>query len=110
MQVCTVSLEVLVKNYLVNGVDKTFDLKNDEISSALWQSDFLTNVKNLLSTTETNVIGTLRKEFVNGNANKFLNKEDYEQILNSHNEGTEYCIRVVVGNETLCILSKREIK
>lgn len=110
MQVCTVDLEVLIKNYLVNGVDKTFDLKNDEITSASWRSDFLTNIKNLLSNTETNVIGTLRKEFMNGNAKKFLNDDIYNQILNSHSEGKEYCIRVIADNETLCILSKREIK
>jgi len=110
IQVCTVKLDVLIKNYLVNGVDKNAALKTSLGSVSLWQEEFIANIKNLLSTKESNIIGTLRKEFTNGNVRIFLNKEDYEQITKTHNEGKDYCIRVIDDNETLCILSKKEIK
>lgn len=109
MQVCTVSLDVLIKNYLVNGVDKNSNLKRNA-NVALWQEEFLSSAKNLISTTESIVVETIRKEFANGNTRAFLNKEDYEQIMKTHNEGKDYCLRIINDNETLCILCKKEIK
>jgi hypothetical protein len=110
IQVCTVNLDILIKNYLVNSVDKSTALKHNVEAFLSWHDEFLTNTKNLLSLKETNIIGTLRKEFANGNARSFLNKDDYEQIMKTFNEGKDYCLRVVDNNETLCILSKKEIK
>lgn len=111
IQVCTVRLEVLIKNYFVSCVDKNIELKT--LHSPFlqnWQEDFLLNAKDLLSPQESTVIYTLRRQFANGEAKNFLNKEDYEQILKMREEGTDYCVRVLDGNETLCLLSKKEIK
>lgn len=111
IQVCTVSLDVLIKNYFVNCVDKNTKLKNLNLPSIQnWQDDVLINVKNLLSSKESNIIGTIRKEFANGNADIFLNKEDYDQITKTNDEEKDFCIRVTSNNKTLCILSKNEIK
>jgi hypothetical protein len=112
IQVCTVGLEVLIKNYFVSCVDKSTELKTLYSPSLQeeWREEFLANAGDLLSQTDADIICALRKEFANGKAKDFLNQDDYDQILKMQEEGADYCVRVMDGNETLCLLSKKEIK
>lgn len=109
LQICTVNLEILIKNYAVSGLDTYFRLGCDSEAAIIHKTKYLGILAGLLSSVEEKVVETIRKEFSNGNAKPFLNKEDYEQILKMKEEGQECCIRILFKDETLCILSKKEI-
>lgn len=110
MQVCTVSLDCLIKNYAIRGIDKSVELKSDAASQLKWIETYTRNLKNLLSAEENVITETLRREFASGYSKDFLNREDYDEIKKNHSEGTDYCVRVICENVTLCLLSKREIQ
>lgn len=109
LQICTVSLEILIKNYAAFGLDTYFKLGCDTEAAIIHKTKYLGILTNLMSSIEEKVIDTLRKEFSNGNSKYFLNKGDFDQIVKIKEEGQECCIRILFKEETLCILSKKEI-
>lgn len=109
IKVCTVDLETLIKNYAIRGIDKT--IASNKIETSInWNEIYADNLTMLLSKSEEVVVVSLRKLFGEGFCIELLNTEDYEQLKQTKHEGNDYCIRVVYNNETLCILSKKEIK
>ena len=110
IHVCTVVLENLVKNYATRGIDISFSLSRDDNASSNWREEYVSNLNNLLCGKENIIVDTLRKLFVNGSAKDLLNPEDWQEIRKNNHEGSDYCIRVFFENQTLCLLSKREIK
>lgn len=111
IQICTVKLEGLIRNYAAKSADIGMQMRHaDPLIWIEWFDTHVTILKNLLSPNESVITETLRKEFAKGHSDIFLNREDWGEIIKNRNEGNDYCIRVMHENGTLCILSKSEIK
>lgn len=110
IKICTMELETLIKNYAFRGITKTIAINKETSSSTNWGDNYARNLSNLLSGKDELVIQTLREIFANGFSQDALNAEDYEELKKNNQEGNDYCLRIMFQNETLCILSKREIK